>query len=241
MAGIIKRNNIWVAVIKVGCKKEARISTKVSIVPGVLKLGETLKSAQNRSEMEARVVAAELEKMYQGYSPDIRLVETIIGYQAAHAMLSFDDASTQTTSAYLQNWLKSREHKIGAKERDGKAIRQFLDWLGKRQNVNLSKINMGMSREFMEHELERVSSGTVKRYLATLTCAFNRAVEKQFIPSNPFRGVVPSKRERADKQERSAFSIEEVRRMVEVFLDEWPDMIRVCLYTGGQRLGDIAK
>lgn len=34
--------------------------------------------------------------------------------------------------------------------------------------------------------------------------------------------------------------MEEVKRLVEILPGEWPDMIRVCLYTGGQRLGDIA-
>lgn len=29
--------------------------------------------------------------------------------------------------------------------------------------------------------------------------------------------------------------------MISDFPNEWPDMIQVCLYTGGQRLGDIAK
>ena len=38
MAGVIKRNNTWVACIKVG-GKEVRISTKVAIVPAILKPG----------------------------------------------------------------------------------------------------------------------------------------------------------------------------------------------------------
>lgn len=40
--------------------------------------------------------------------------------------------------------------------------------------------------------------------------------------------------------ERRAFTMEEVKRLTEILPGEWPDMIRVCLYTGGQRLGDIA-
>ena len=69
--------------------------------------------------MEARAVAAELEKMYLGYSPDIRLVENIIGYQAAHVLFAQSGATSQSTSAYLQDWLKKRTGKIGARERDG--------------------------------------------------------------------------------------------------------------------------
>lgn len=242
MAGIIKRGNTWVASIKLGDGKEIRISTKVSILPEHTKPGETHKSAQTRSQAQARAVANELEKKYMGYTTDVHLVEAIIGYQAAHVLLDDATAATQTaTVAYLQSWLKRRENKIGAQDRDGKAIKQFLAFLGKAQNMSLTKINIGMARDFMEKELERVSSGTVKRYMETLTCAFNRAVENQLIPINPFKGIIPSKRERNDKQERAAFSMEEVNQMIKAFPDEWPDMILVCLYTGGQRLGDIAK
>ena len=35
--------------------------------------------------------------------------------------------------------------------------------------------------------------------------------------------------------------MEEAKRLTEILPGEWPDMVRVCLYTGGQRLGDIAK
>lgn len=35
--------------------------------------------------------------------------------------------------------------------------------------------------------------------------------------------------------------MEEAKRLAEVLPGEWTDMVRVCLYTGGQRLGDIAK
>lgn len=241
MAGIIKRANSWVAVIKVGGGKEVRISTRVPVSSDYLKPGETLKASEVRNQAAARAVAYELEKKYQGYMPDVRLVESIIGEQSAKALLEDGFSPCLSTDAYLQKWLKRREFKTRALERDGKAVRQFLAWLGSGKNMPLDKINAGMVREFMEKELERVSSGTVTRYLTTLACAFNHAIESQFISVNPFKKILPSKRERCDKQERSAFSIEEVRRMVEEFPDEWPDMIRVCLYTGGQRLGDIAK
>lgn len=119
--------------------------------------------------LEARVVVAELEKKYLGYSSDIRLVESIIGCQTAHALLDDTNSASQTTLAYLNSWIKSREHKIETKERDGKAVKQFLDSLGRGRDMPLTKINMGMAQDFMDKELERISNGTVKRYLSTLT------------------------------------------------------------------------
>ena len=142
---------------------------------------------------------------------------------------------------YLEAWLKSGANRIGAIKRDRKAVKQFLAFLGKQDGMDLTRVTAYHARTFMEKELERVASGTVNRYLTSLSCAFNRAVEQKLIFSNPFRGVYPSKLEQNDKQERKAFTIEEVKQLLKVIPDEWPDMIRVCLYTGGQRLGDIAK
>lgn len=84
-------------------------------------------------------------------------------------MLDDTNSASQTTLAYLNSWIKSREHKIETKERDGKAVKQFLDSLGRGRDMPLTKINMGMAQDFMDKELERISNGTVKRYLSTLT------------------------------------------------------------------------
>lgn len=88
--------------------------------------------------------------------------------------------------------------------------------------------------------LELLSSKTVSIYLYGLNAAFQQAVNERLFPYNPFKGVRPSKINRADATERRAFTVEEAQRLTEILPEEWPDMIRVCLYTGGQRLGDIA-
>lgn len=98
-----------------------------------------------------------------------------------------------------------------------------------------------MAKDFVETEMERVSAGTVIRYVSTLSTAFNVAVDREILSRNPFRGVMPSRADhQAEKQLRGAFTMEEVNTIIERFPDEWPDLVRVCLYTGGQRLGDLA-
>jgi site-specific recombinase XerD len=150
-------------------------------------------------------------------------------------------AGSSQVRPYLESWLKSRANRVGAIKRDGKAVKQFLVFLGKQDGMELARVTTYHARTFMEKELDRVASGTVRRYLTSLCCAFNRAIEQKLIFSNPSRGILPSKRELNDKQERKAFTMDEVKCLLELMPDEWPDMIRVCLYTGGQRLGDVAK
>lgn len=47
-----------------------------------------------------------------------------------------EDKEQASIAAYLQDWLKHRENKIGAKDRGGKAVKQFLSWLVKRNDGN---------------------------------------------------------------------------------------------------------
>lgn len=98
----------------------------------------------------------------------------------------------------------------------------------------------------IEQELENAAMGqplnaAVIKSLAGLRTAFQKAVDSRLFQHNPFRKVGPGKQDREDKQQRIAFIIEEAKRLTEVLPGEWSDMVRVCLYTGGQRIGDIAK
>lgn len=238
MAGVIERNGSWTAIMRTLDGREVRKSTKIRVLPSVLAPGESARTAKVRTKREAQLVAAEMEKNLNGEQPNTPLVESLVG-EKSHSLLG-ENSCSLTVKAFLTSWLQSRANHIGAISRDGKAIKQFLNFL-KQDNLLMSRVTVHHARSFMEQEMERVASGTVKRYLESLTCAFTRAVDGRVIPSNPFKGVRPSARERNDKQERAAFSTEEVKQLLKILPDEWPDMIRVCLYTGGQRLGDVAK
>lgn len=241
MAGLIERNKKWIAVMRTSDGREIRRSTKIPVVPVNLKPGESLKKACSQHETQARMLANEMEKYLNGKTPDFKLVESLAGSEGLRFFAEQSAAGSSQVRPYLESWLKSRANRIGAIERDGKAVKQFLAFLGKQDGMELARVTTYHARTFMEKELDRVASGTVRRYLTSLSCAFNRAIEQKLIFSNPFRGVLPSKRELNDKQERKAFSMDEVKCLLELMPDEWPDMIRVCLYTGGQRLGDVAK
>lgn len=237
MAGIIKRNNKWVAVLRTLDGREVRKTTGIEILPKVLLPGTNKRSIMIQNEARARLVAEEMEQGIRNGVVDNNRIKAIAGGDIAALSKGRGSLGVDT---YLHDWLQSREGKRGAHDRDKKAVEQFLEYLGERKSMALSAVNRDTAKSFAERELERVSSGTVSRYVETLSCAFNRAIEKELIDRNPFKGARLDKRNQPDKQERGAFSAEEVKMMVETFPDEWPDMILVCLYTGGQRLGDVA-
>ncbi len=169
---------------------------------------------------------------------DLDKVKAIAGDQTGVLKATMNG---MTVSRFLFDWLDGRKNKKRAYERDGMAVRRLLAFLGDRRNMPLAALNKGMAKDFVETELERVSAGTVIRYVSTLSTAFNVAVDREILSRNPFRGVMPSRSDhQAEKQLRGAFTMEEVNTIIECFPDEWPDLVRVCLYTGGQRLGDLA-
>ena len=238
MAGLKKRNNTWFASYYVNGKRIIK-TTQIEVSPSTILPGKTKAKMEAELKLNAQIIANELEKAAKGEKANTEIVHAVAGSSKAKALLK-GKAHMQGVDDFLKDWMKSRTEK-GAVDRDGKAVRQFLCYLDDRKTLPLDAVTPHHAEEFMAKELERVSSGTVKRYLESLTCAFNSAVSKRIITINPFKGVIPSKSSRNDRQERDAFSVEEVQKMISDFPNEWPDMIQVCLYTGGQRLGDIAK
>lgn len=239
MAGIIKRGNKWIAVVRSLDGKELRKTTGIDVVPKALLPGTNKRAAMAQNEARARLVAEEMEKEVRYGVFDLEKVKAIAGESAAALKAGRNGMSA---GKFLLDWLEGRRNKRGAIERDGVAVRRFLDFLGDGRNMVLTAVNKGMAKDFVECELERVSVGTVIRYVSTLSGAFNVAVDRELIPRNPFRGVMPSKADhQVEKQLRGAFTLDEVKRLLAVMPGEWPDMVRVCLYTGGQRLGDIAS
>lgn len=237
MAGLIKRKNSWVALFNVA-GKQIRKTTKIPVVPSVIPAGKSKMAVMRENEAKARLIAEELEKAANGERVDAEKVKAIIGEREGKKLLR-GNQYMQGVKEYLEEWLKIRQK--GTIKNDRVAVRQFLSFLGDSQNMPLDMVTPEHARRFMEKELERVSSGTVKNLTNCLRAAFNRAIDGKLIVSNPFHRIIPGKQDKTDKHERRAFTMEEAKRLTEVLPGEWPDMVRVCLYTGGQRIGDIAR
>ena len=205
MAGLKKRNNTWFASYYVNGKRVIK-TTKIEVSPSAILPGKTKVKMEAELKLNAQIIANELEKAAKGEKANTEIVHAVAGSSKAKALLK-GKAHMQGVDDFLKDWMKSRTEK-GAVDRDGKAVRQFLCYLDDRKTLPLDAVTPHHAEEFMVKELERVSSGTVKRYLESLTCAFNSAVSKRIITVNPFKGVIPSKSSRNDRQERDAFSVE---------------------------------
>ena len=160
MAGIIKRSNKWVAVFKTLDGKEVRKTTRIDVVPKVIPPGANKRAVIAQNEARARLIAEELEHGHKTGFVDSQRLKAIAGGDVQAASLGRKAVSV---GAYLHEWLQSRSGKIQAHERDGKAIKQFILFLGNDGGQAIASINKDTVRRFAETEMERVSSGTVSR------------------------------------------------------------------------------
>lgn len=127
MAGIIKRSNKWVAVFKTLDGKEVRKTTRIDVVPKVIPPGANKRAVIAQNEARARLIAEELEHGHKTGFVDSQRLKAIAGGDVQAASLGRKAVSV---GAYLHEWLQSRSGKIQAHERDGKAIKQFILFLG---------------------------------------------------------------------------------------------------------------
>lgn len=235
MAGIIKRKDTWYACFRVSGKNKIS-TTGIKICP-VVPPGKTKTAAMKEAELQARIIAEELEKEAKGAPLNVEIIVSLAGNKAKSILRN--KKHIPGVKEHLEKWLAERPDRR-TNNRYAKAIRSFLEFLGPDQHMPLDAVTEAHARKFMDKQLELLRSGTVRLYLHGLRAAFQQAVDQRLFPYNPFKGVNPTRQNGADKVERRAFTMKEAKLLTEILPGEWPDMIRVCLYTGGQRLGDIA-
>ena len=230
MATLITRpgRNDWYAQYKLN-GKWVRRSTGVSV--DGKKEGYTKKQAQEIAQIQAN----RLEAVAKG---DISAQKMIAQIRAVSS-----SGHIPTVREFLQQSIE-RRRKLNAEKTQGNdvsAIRRFIDWLGSRADSPLDSVNKSLAKEFAEAQLERVESSTVERYRKTLVACFSRGIEAEYITVNPFQYEKTGRLREKASSEREAFTVEELILMIEKLPLDFADMIQLCLYTGGQRLGDIVS
>src|SRR4030095_2269351 len=121
---------------------------------------------------------------------------------------------------------------------DDKAQR-FVNWLGNRADQQIALITRDDILAFRGAELERVAPRSVNHAIKFLRMVFKTAKEDgKYHDENPAAGVKVAKLR--DGNGRRAFTIPEIRRVLETANDEWKSLIFFGLYSG-QRLGDLAR
>lgn len=230
MATLIKRpnRNNWYVEFELNGKLK-RVSTGVSLD------GRKEGCSPRHAREIAQIQANRLEAVAKGNVSAQKMIAQIRAVSAS--------GNIPTVREFLQQAIERRK-KLNAEKtlgNDGAAIRRFLDWLGAQADAPLDSVNKAVALSFAEDQLQRVEESTVERYRKTLAACFKRGIEAEHVSVNPFQYEKKGLLKAAPPLERQAFTVDELLLMIEKLPRDFADMAQVCLYTGGQRLGDIVS
>ncbi|MEG2236377.1 MAG: tyrosine-type recombinase/integrase [Akkermansia sp.] len=234
MASLFKRDNsaYWYAVWRNNDKRNL-VSTRVPIRGGVI---NCIKETPSQARSRAQIVA-------DGYEAADKVGVHAIKVKATIATLANDESKVvPSVKRFLNDYIASREGQLsnGTLVNSKTAIKLFLEHLGRKASMPISSVKRSDVKDFVNEQVKYVRKKTVQKYMTSLSPAFMSALDSEIIDKNPFfRIKVPDSQEFEDT-EKEAFTIEEVTLMLQEFPSEWRSMVIFSLYTGGQRLGDMA-
>ena len=117
--------------------------------------------------------------------------------------------------------------------------KQFLGWLGVRADEPIRLITRADVKDWVQARRAEVRAKTVLKALTAIRAAFEWAVDAEIIARNPCDKVKVAPDSKDEKVVHEAFTLEEVRLLVEKLPEEWSAAVRCCVGTYGQRLGDV--
>lgn len=121
------------------------------------------------------------------------------------------------------------------------AYRFLYDFLGKRADAPLRLLTKADIKDFIARRREVVRAETVKKDLAAISQACKDAVDSEVIDRNPCQGVTIPADRAGEKRIKEAFTMDEIRYMIDKFPPLWSSAVRCSFETFGQRLGDILR
>jgi len=116
---------------------------------------------------------------------------------------------------------------------------QFCSWLGSRAQAPARLLSRADVKAWVAARRQQVRAKTVGKALSAIRAAFAWALDAEIIPRNPCLGVRIPPDSRDEKVVHEAFTLEEVRLLLDKLPDEWASAVRCCIETYGQRLGDV--
>lgn len=202
----------------------------------------TKRSTGTSDRRKAQRIANEFEDAARAASEG-RFIESRARQTIADifAMANPETLPSSTTSDFLTAWLKRKELEAGDKThaKYTSVISQFKDHLGSKGQRDISHVTATDIVKFRDALASRVTPGTVNVAIKVLRSAFAQARRDGLTDVNEAERVTLLKRQ-SDRFERRAFTLPELRNILEVASAEWRGMIMFGIYTG-QRLGDIAR
>lgn len=159
-----------------------------------------------------------------------------------HKRITGEELPTISLRGYVELWLTGKKH--GTKPSTlafyTTATGKFLAYMKDAAQADITGVTKQHLDRFRAHEAGelKLAPKTVNHDIKCLKMLFKAAKRDGYV-SEDVSAFVETVRETQGKA-RSTFTLDEIRRLMEVANPEWKCLITVGLYTG-QRLGDVAQ
>jgi integrase len=202
----------------------------------------------------AQKVADELEDAAQGRSKPERVKEFLTGIEDLRARRGlhrvFDEVMRRTigsglggksVKAFVDTWLDNVRGTVSPASilKYEQTATEFLEWLGGKAEQDMSAIGRVEISGFLKEQARRVSPTTANWLLKIIRLIFAAAEMDGIVSRNEAR-LVKKLKEAGDRNERRAFTVPELKKLLAVCGNEWRSMVLFGFYTGA-RLGDVAS
>lgn len=165
-----------------------------------------------------------------------------VAWQLAHDVA--EDCSSQDNISVCNLCKMMLEGKLGrvslaTYENARYDYRQFCCWLGPRADKPARLVTRADIKAWVLARRAQVRHKTCCKALTAIRAAFAWAVDAEIILRNPCDGVRVPPDSKGEKVVKEAFTLDEVRLLMEKLPDEWASAVHCCMGTFGQRLGDV--
>jgi integrase len=168
------------------------------------------------------------------------LTETKVREVVAAIYLAANQEAMPSASVreYLAAWLKRKglelaESSAGEYRR---VVDSFLEHMGDRADRGMDTVRVDDILQWRSGLVDRVTPATANKCLKILRTAWAQALKDQVVSRNIVLSVDTIKTRRTT--ERRAFTLDELRSILDVSSNEWRGIILTGLYTG-QRMADV--
>lgn len=185
--------------------------------------------------------------MFEGMRVSAKLAEKLAYQRGVQIACAAEEEYQSQNNVTVREWCEGvLGRRLGTASKDTErnartAYKHFYSFLGRRADEPLRLVTKGDIKGFVLKRREAVRAATVRKDLAAIQQAFKDAADEDVIERNPCAGVMIPADKAGEKVLREAFTLDEVRYMLEHFPPAWSSAVRCCLETFGQRLGDVLR
>lgn len=233
MASVVKIKNTWFAQWRDPDGRRRQRTTKV-------KVKQTGHSEKDTRKL-AQALADSFQALARNQTPASELCEAVMQTAKLYGfakpapsireyLTKFPPLAKQSTEAIRHN-----------------AFRVFLEWLGGKADLPLSRLTTEQCQDYIRYLLKEYRVSTVKRHRECLASAFNRAVKvERYLTQSPLDGISVEKEMRVlnvvdDSTERAGFTLDELKTIFYKFPAPYADLAATSFFLAGARLGDVCQ